>query len=249
MYTKGLTSTSPRPVNLCAAFWLAALGLSVIVGGCGGGTTGTSSGDTFKLLGVTESSEQSPLTDTAMSVLSATNNEVLVESQTDQNGDFAMDLPSDEESVVVDVSGTRSAPLKRQLNGTGIVSTKLRQDNQGSIAFAETFEAQVDTARLCSVLEVQGTQLFQRADFVHSAGTRCLVPLRVRSQGISASTVQSSIRANCEVTIQSSGAQQGDTLDVDVAGFLNTGCSRVDIVLTAMGSSLSSAVFSIETIR
>jgi hypothetical protein len=220
-------------------------GVLLIANGCGGGTTGTSPGESFKLVGVTESSNQAPLPDTSMSVLSASDEELLLESQTDRNGDFSMELPSEEESLVVDVQGTKSAPLKRQLRGTSIVSTKLRQDQTGALSFRETFEVQIESESLCPLLIADGNTLYQRAAFDRETGGSCLVTFLVRTKDLGLENVQTEVRSQCEVTIQA-GTAQSDSVVVDVAPLLATGCSRGEILVSMKGSSLQSAVFPIE---
>lgn len=238
MQARGVTSIcTPRA---CVA--LLAICILALVG-CGGGTTGTSSGDTFKLVGITESSQRAPLPDTSMSVLSGANDQVLVESQTDRSGDFEMDLPSDEESLIVDVQGTKSAPLKRQLRGEGVVSTKLRQDSAGALSFAETFEVQIDTASLCPALIAEGNQLYQRAEWSQGPKQSCSVRFMVRSKDLPTASLEVTGKSNCDVTIQSSSAEPDGTLSVDVADLLNSGCRSAELVVSANGSALLSATF------
>ena len=228
---------------------MVALVVSIVGGGgCGGGTTCTSSGETFKLVGITEDSQQSPLPDTSMSVLSGADDQLLIESQTDRNGDFAMELPSDEQSLIVDVQGVKSAPFERQLQGEGIVSTKLRQDGGGALSFAETFEVQIDRATLCPALIAQGDQISQRAEWNSAIDQSCPVQFLVRSKDLPTSTVQASLQSECDVSIQSRSAEPDGTLAIDVAELLNSGCERAEIIVSASGSSLLSGTFSLSLI-
>jgi hypothetical protein len=215
--------------------------------GCGGGTTGTSSGDTFKFIGITEDAVRAPIADTEMSVRSGGNNQILVESQTDRTGDFAMDLPSDEESLVVDIQGTESAPLERQLLGESIVSTKLRQDDAGALSFTETFEVQVDTAGLCAALQVEEETIYQRSDPNDGAGQPCIIPFNVRAKDLLPSTIQASVQTDCAVSIQPAGVAPDGTISVDVASLLNSGCNNSEIIVSVIGSSLRDAVFYLRT--
>ena len=215
--------------------------------GCGGGTTGTSPGESFKFIGVTENAERAPLPDTEMSVLSGADDQVLVESQTDRSGDFAMDLPSDEESLVVDVQGTKSAPLQRQLIGESIVSTKLRQDEAGSLSFTDTLEVQVDSGSLCPALAVEGNQIYQRSEQSGGEEQSCFVRFFIRTKDLPVSTVQASVRTDCSVSIEPVRVAPDETISVDVASLLNSGCKNSEIVVSANGSSLQDAVFSLVT--
>lgn len=228
---------------------MVALVASVLGGsGCGGGTTGTSPSETFKLVGITEGPQQSPLPDTSMSVLSGADDQLLIESQTDRNGDFAMELPSDEQSLIVDVQGVKSAPLERRLLGEGIVSTKLRQDGGGALSFAETFEVQIDKDALCPALIAQGDQISQHTEWNSAIDQSCPVRFLVRSRDLPISTVQVSLQSECDVSIQSRSAEPDGTLAIDVAELLNSGCERAEIIVSARGSSLLSAVFSLSLI-
>lgn len=225
----------------------ALVALLLISAGCGGGTTGTSSGETFKFVGVTENAQRAPLADIEMSVLSGVTDQVLVESLTDQNGDFAMDLPSDERTVLVDVQGSKSTPLKRQLIGESVVSTKLRQDEVGALTFIETFEAQVDVASLCSALEVEGDRIYRRSEQDGPTGESCLIRFLVRSKDLPLATVRATVRTECPVSVEPARVAADETISLNVASLLNAGCDRSEIIVSASGSSLPSAVFSVVT--
>ena len=228
----------------CAA---ALVALILTSSGCGGGTTGTSSGESFKFIGITENAERAPLADTEMSVLSGGDDQVLVESQTNRNGDFAMDLPSDEESLVVDVQGTKSAPLERQLAGESIVSTTLRQDEVGALSFTETFEVQVDSATLCPALVAEGNRIYQRSGQNGGAEQSCFVRFLIRTKDLPLATVQASARTDCAVSIQPVRVAPDETISVDVARLLDSECNNSEIIVSANGSSLQDAVFYLAT--
>jgi hypothetical protein len=234
------------PTNHLQGRIAALVGFLLVSGGCGGGTTGTSPGESFKLLGVTESSNQAPLADTSMSVISGSDEEVLLESQTDSNGDFSMELPEREESLVVDVQGTKSALLERQLRGTSIVSTKLRQERSGALSFGETFEVQVDPTNLCPLLIVEGNHLYQQADVDQVTGPSCLVTLVIRTKEAAAANVEADVRSECDVNILPSSTASSSAIVVDVAPLLTSGCSKGEIVVSMRGSRLRAAVFPID---
>lgn len=208
---------------------------------CGGGTTGTSPTDSFKLIGITENAQSNPLAETSMSVVSASNNNVLVDSQTDSNGNFSMELPADEPSLVVDVVGSRSTPLVRELLGSSIVSTKLVRDSSGFLSFSETFEAQIDRAQLCQALSADGNQLISNGLAVPST---CPVTFNVRSSYGNPSSIQATLRSDCEESvIARSNANNGGALSIDVAQVLAAGCGGIEITVSQSGSALQGAVF------
>lgn len=213
---------------------------------CGGGTTGTSPTDSFKLIGITENSENNALPTTSMLVVSGTNDTVLVDSQTDSSGNFSMELPGDESSLIVDVQGTRSTPLTRSLLGSSIVSTKLSQDSAGALSFDETFEVQIDSSRLCEALEADRNQISWAGPAIPES---CPVTFNVRTTGGDSSSIQATLRANCEVSIASTNADSTGTVSIDIAPALAARCGTIEITVSWVDSSLQGAVFPVFGVR
>lgn len=234
--------TATRTTSLCRQLIIAAL----VLGGCGGGTTGTSSTGGFQLVGVTEDVKRAPIPSTSMNVLSGSSNEVLLASQTDSTGRFSMELPSDESSLIVDIQGTRSAPLVRTLPGQTIVSTKLAQDSSGAVSFSETFEVQIDTSRLCPALETENNQLFQNTEPIPS---ECPVTLLVKTNGAPMSELRGLVRSQCDVRIAEASASNSGVITLDLAPVLSSQCGSIEIVVSRVSSSLQSAVFPVFTTR
>lgn len=226
--------------------WLVAAAVPLALAACGGGTTGTSPTDSFKLVGVTENSERNPIPATSMSVISGTDDSVMIDSQTDSNGNFSMELPGDESSLIVDVQGTRSTPLVRNLLGSSIVSTKLSQDSAGALTFGETFEVQIDSSRLCQALEVEGNQISWTGPGIPES---CPVTFNVRTTGGDSSSIQATLRANCEVSIASTNADSTGTVSIDIAPALAARCGTIEITVSQVGSSLQGAVFPVFGVR
>ncbi len=241
MQAKRITTTQKR--QLCLA--LLALTLTAL-DGCGGGTTGTSSGDTFKLVGVAEDAQRATLPRTEMSVASGATNQILVNSETDERGTFSMQLPGEEESLVAEVGGVRSTPLSRKLLGPSIVSTTLRQDSVGALTFEETFEAQVDGGALCPSLRLDGTTLYMLSDQLGDSSQSCPVQLLIRSQGIPDARLEATLRSRCAETNQSTLANPNDTVSLDLTPLIRSGCQEAEIrISTTSGLSMVSAVFPI----
>lgn len=225
--------------------YLALLTFSLVVLGCGGGTTGTSPSDTFKLVGGTENAQQNALPRTEMSVVSGTSDQILVESETDTNGAFAMELPAGEDSLIVDIQGVRSSPLERELLGPSIVSTILRQDQTGSLSFPQTFEAQIDTSNLCEALTSDGNTLYILSDRQGEFAESCTVRLRVRSKGSTDLILKATLQSSCTDARQPVLANPDDTISIDLSPIINSGCEEAEIVVSSDEQSLSDAVFPI----
>jgi hypothetical protein len=191
-------------------------------------------------VGITEDAKRAPIASTSMSVLSETGDNLLLESQTDQNGDFTMELPNEEAGIIVDVQGTRSAPLIRKMQGASVVSTKLSQDAAGTLAFADTFEVQIDSSRLCRSLETENNQIIQATETVDA---ECSVTLVVRSNEADYASIEATVRSACaDRTIKSSATNDGD-ITINLAPVLTARCDRIEIVVSRVGSQLRGAVF------
>jgi hypothetical protein len=227
---------------LCRLFFVVAL----VLAGCGGGTTGTSSTGGFQLVGVTEDAKRAPIPLTSMNVLSGSSNEVLLASQTDSTGRFSMELPGDETSLIVDIQGTRSATLVRTLPGQSIVSTKLAQASSGAVSFSETFEVQIDTNQLCPALETENNQLFQNAEPLPS---ECPVTLLVKTNGTPISALRGLVRSGCNVRIAESKVGNSGVITLDLAPVLSSQCGSIEIIVSRVNSPLQSAVFPVFTTR
>jgi hypothetical protein len=230
----------------CKRFFILLAALSIGSFGCGGGTTGTSSVDTFKLLGVTESAQGAPLSETSMSVLSAQDESLLVESQTDISGAFSMDLPQEEEAVIVDVNGVKSSPLKRMLSGESVVSTKLAQKRSGQLLFAESFEVQIRGAERCQAVEILNNQILINPSSVEGSDRNsCIVEFAVRATGLQMESLMGELRTDCQVETVAVAADPQGVLSIDLTEFISSGCSNGEISIAPRNSSLSSAIFKI----
>jgi hypothetical protein len=231
-----------RRLNLASGVVLL---LSALITGCGGGTTGTSSTDEFKFAGVAKSASGQPLSSTAMTVRSAGDDAELLQSATDSSGQFAMDLPASESSVVVAVGEARSAPLVRSFNGASVLSTEMVSTSAGDLEFQGTFEVQIDSANLCSALTAFGNQLYQQAPL--SAG-ECVAAFSISSGESSAKNFSAAISGDCQASNVGNpltDPQKGAQILIDLAPYLQAGCSRFEVVISHRASTERAASFAV----
>ena len=215
----------------------------LVITGCGGGTTGTSSTEEFKFVGTAKSASGQPLSSTAMTVRSGADDAELVRSATDPLGLFEMELPASESSVVVAVGDTRSAPLARSFNGASVLSTEMVSNSVGELAFQGTFEVQVDSTTLCPALTAYGNQLYQQAPL--PAG-ECVVAFTISSTELSAKNFTAAITGDCQasdVAKPLTDSQSDSQLLVDLAPYLQADCSSFEVLVSHRDARARSASF------
>lgn len=204
---------------------------SIILCGCGGGTTGTSSTGELKLLGTSQTASGAPITDAPMTVYSAQSDDELLASQTDERGAFEMSLPASEEALVVEVAGKKTTPLVRSYSGSSVLSTNLLQEASGNIRFSSVVEVRIDTDSLCSALNADGNSLII---VKQSQGARCELSLDTSSQGNHALRISGEVRSMCsgEERVTDSNTAHSDgsiRLAVDLSN--TSACSPREIVI------------------
>ncbi len=168
--------------------------ISLVVSGCGGGTTGTSSTGELKLLGTGQTASGSPLTDAPMTVYSAQTDDELLASETDERGSFEMSLPATEQTLVVEVAGKKTSPLVRSYSGSSVLSTALLQESSGNIRFSTVVEARIDTTSLCSSLKADNNSLIIVKQV---EGDSCEISLDTSSQGNDDLLISGQVRSEC----------------------------------------------------
>lgn len=201
--------------------------------GCGGGTTGTSPTDSFKLLGVAKQANGAPASSLSMTVRSSATDEPLVDSGTDAQGKFSMDLPAEEQSLVVDVTGVGQTRVNRNQRGSGAMATTLSVTTQGSLETRETFEAQVvPTDSLCEVVATGTTIQIARGDEQEP----CIVNISVASQDLPLETFQGILTANCggsDTVLSVSPNRAGSGIQVNLQEALIRSCIDIKIQVSS----------------
>jgi hypothetical protein len=210
---------------------------------CGGGTTGTSSTDTVKFLGIAEQADGRRAAFLKMTVRSGRTNESLEESGTDAKGDFVMTLPANESSLVVDVSGIGSTTVQRQRQGRGVLAAKLAVTRQGTLEAAQQYEVQIDEDSLCSRLASEGSELLvvgQESD------TPCGVTLSVKSQQLTPRLFRGSVVAVCDgasVVLNSEVASDAGKISLDLQEAFDRDCRDIRLVVTSTEAAQLRATF------
>jgi hypothetical protein len=203
----------------------------VTIIGCGGGTTGTSPTNELKFSGLVQQSNGTPAPSLLMTVRSGLTNDNLLYSGTNEQGEFAMDLPADEESLVIDVQGVGSTTVTRAQRGAGIITAKLQVMPEGGLSTSQLSEAQIDEAVLCSSLAVSGNML----NIVGDVGQEpCLVVISIASQKLGVAEFEGVLSAVCDntrVDLEAARAsQQGQgQIALDLNRAFSRGCEEVKL--------------------
>jgi hypothetical protein len=168
-----------------------------------------------------------------MIVRSGTTNQALQEADTNAQGDFSMEIPASESSLVIDVEGVSSTTIQRQQQGAGSITTALAVTNQGELSTSKLFEVQLVSASLCKALTAEGTQLVVTGEIPSGS---CLVPLQIASEDQQLTTFVASVFARCgenSSVVTSAQANAQGRVVVDVAQALSRGCTDVNIVVSS----------------
>jgi hypothetical protein len=232
-------------VILCAA---AVIGWA----GCGGGTTGTSPGGDFKFSGVAEDADGERVGQLTMTVRSAGSDQALVDSGTNTDGEFAMELPGSEERFVVEVDGVGSTLISRKQRGNGAMSAKLAVTEDGAISARELSEAQVDNSTLCSSLEVSGTTI----QIVRLLGVeQCIFDIVIASQELALGSFTGAVSGVCRgaqnrATIQEVSAGDNGRVRIDLRQVLDqaslAGCEDLEVLVRSSRVPELATVFRIQ---
>ena len=222
------------------------LSLIATVASCGGGTTGTSSTDSVKFAGYAQTANGERAPGLSMSVQSATTNQTLVNSGTDDRGDFSMTLPSDEDAFVVDVTGVGTTTIARTQRGAGTMASTLAVTTSGSLVATDFFEAQIDTSSLCGSLTANGDTLIVSGD----VGTGpCPVTVTIASQQLSLDSFRSNVEGVCDGTpqlITSARSSSAGTVTVDLGEAFAQECDDVRVIISSVNAVGLTSVFSVQ---
>jgi hypothetical protein len=168
-----------------------------------------------------------------MSVASTATNENLVDSGTNDAGDFSMELPAEEESFVVDVDGVGATTISRQQRGVGTMASKLSITNSGALVAEDVFEVQVVGSTLCKSLSLSGSNLVVSGDVGQAP---CEVTFAVASNELPLTSFSGRVEATCAgsrsfVTSANSSTEGQITLDLNAA--FRRGCSDIQMVVSS----------------
>jgi hypothetical protein len=216
--------------------------------GCGGGTTGTSPTGELKFSGIAEGADGSRAGQLTMTVRSGDNDEALVDSGTNPNGEFAMDLPGSEDQLIVEVDGVGSTAIARQQRGNGTMSAKLAVTREGALTSRDLSEAQVDSSTLCSNLEVSGNAI----QVVGPVGSgECLVDIVIASQELALGSFTATLRGVCggvgpKAAISESRAGNEGRLRLDLSQAFSAGCTGLEVVVQSSQALELASVFVVQ---
>lgn len=215
--------------NCCRGLLIAFL---FLLGGCGGGTTGTSSTGELKLAGYIQDASGARITFEPMLVRSGATDTPLLGASTDAQGDFIMSLPGNESSVKIEIAGNSSSPLARNYLGSSLLSTIVTRDLQGEIQLSGSFELRIDPDTLCSSYALEDNALLQKGEIV----TPCFVRTLVSSSDYPTSSFKAVLDARCGseiVTVSTSVADSEGAIDVDLAAAASEGCAPNRLVISS----------------
>jgi hypothetical protein len=168
-----------------------------------------------------------------MSVASAATSENLVDSGTNDNGDFSMELPADEEAFVVDVEGVGSTRIARQQRGVGTISSKLAVTSAGALVAEDVFEAQPLGSALCESLTLNGNAIVVSGDVGNAS---CKVAFSVASRSLPLTSFRGDLVASCAgltEPIGSAGASAQGVITLDLNDAFARGCSNIKISIAS----------------
>lgn len=200
---------------------------------CGGGTTGTSSSDSLRFSGFAQDADGARAARLSMSVTSTATNENLVNSGTNDSGDFSMELPAEEQAFLVDVDGVGTTAISRQQRGVGTMASKLSVTSAGALVAEDVFEAQPIGSTLCASLSLSGSAIVVSGDVGEAP---CKVAFGVASRSLPLNSFRGDLVASCAgtaETISSAGASSQGTITLDINEAFARGCSDITVSITS----------------
>ncbi len=224
------------------------LPLAMVTTSCGGGTTGTSSIAPLTLNGYAEQADGSRGAGLSMSVKSGTDSTTILTSGTDQNGDFSMELPANEETFVIEVDGIGSTQISRRQSGEGNISTKLTIDPDRGLITKDLFEAQLalDSAP-CSALEIENNQINVVAPITEES---CEIKINTDSEELSTANFIGTLMGSCPKqgyrNLAQNSANSEGAIRLDLAPAIKRGCVNLSLRITHRSSTDLESRFPIE---
>jgi hypothetical protein len=227
------SSIAERALATARVGFLTSLFLLGSVGGCGGGTTGTSPSEGLRFNGFAEGADGTRAGALTMSVRSASSDEVLVDSGTDTRGEFDMELPAGEEALIVDVTGVGEAFVNRSQRGAGAITAKLKVNSAGALEASELFESQIDNTLLCEGVALNGdtVEITQAA-----IDDGCSVKISLASLELELDSFITRFLGKCEgddVVLNQAKPDSAGAVTVSLDGARGRECSDLRIVITS----------------
>ncbi len=204
-----------------------------VLSACGGGTTGTSSSDSLRFSGYAQGADGIRAAQLSMSVISATTNENLVDSGTNDAGEFEMELPPTESAFEINVTGVGTTTISRQQRGVGSMASKLSATSSGTLIAEDVFEVQAISPALCSTVTVSGNSLVVSSD---TSTSPCPVQFAVASSSLPLASFRANLEANCggaQQIINSVGASPQGVLTVDLSQAFARSCSDIVVGISS----------------
>jgi hypothetical protein len=213
---------------------------------CGGGTTGTSPTDTLRFSGFVEQADGTRASSIAMTIRSGVTEDNLLESATNEQGEFSMNLPASEQALIIEAQGVGSTMVMRDQRGDGAITAKLGVTSQGQLLATLISELQIKQSSLCSSLSPSENGLTIVGDVGQEP---CLVTISVASQELPIEQFIGTLTAVCsnvQVDLEISRAsQQGEILyDLNRAFSLN--CSDIQLKISHGNAPELVAIFIVE---
>lgn len=247
--------TCVPPLKLTAP--LSYLLVSLLLSGCGGGTTGTSSlgeSSAGKLLivGSTQNEAGVPLANTDMAVRSGESEEVLAETKTQAAGDFSVEISGDVPSLVLEMGNLTTPTFERTFTGSGAITTAIAIQPSGTPEFLATLEVKPSSS--CPEITVEGNDFYRKSLPVSSP---CPIALRIATSPLSPSQFGAYLAGDCRESTTSTvevlselSVSPGGLVTLDLAPYLNRGgrpaCRDLSLTLFATeGANLPTLTFAI----
>lgn len=208
------------------------VGCALLWGGCGGGTTGTSSTGVVRLSGSVRTEGGAPVANRPMAVVSADSGAVLLDSSTDQRGRFVMLLPEQETAADILISGASNVELRRSIAEVSLASAAVvvrpatQPDGVAQSVLTAQLEARVVGAA-CSGSLFTPVELDARSV---GAGEPCRIEVEVAAAGSDAVEIKTVCRTlGGDIALFSAGVARVGVFEVDLAPVLGSSCTSREV--------------------
>ena len=176
-----------RDIMLTSLVWC------ILLCGCGGGTTGTSSTTTLRMTGRVEDPDGARVSSSSIVVIAEGKGPV-ASTATDPQGEFEISISGDIEKFRIEVDQAPSSFVQRDTRGNAVMSTRVVRSSDTS-ADVEFFEAQIEREKLCRGVQFEGSTI--RIVDAQSVAS-CEVSAQIKAGPIFLSDFQSGIVGTCQ---------------------------------------------------